>query len=71
MTREEAQDLVEKLDAISRQRALDDNESRLLEQAIRVADGEAAGRLAWGGRRALVRAGLKRNMGLYLRHNRS
>jgi len=61
------QQIVDRLDALSRRRALRDWESVLLERAIREVDGEIDPDNRLTGRDA-ARAGVHRNMGVYARH---
>ena len=63
-----AETVVERITAVSRQRALSYHESVLLEHFIDIVDGRkpADARLPWKGNIILSRMGIKRDMGIYV-----
>jgi hypothetical protein len=60
-------EVLARLDAVSKHRALEDRETDLLEWAIKVLDGntDLAKRLPWGAIKILARIGVKRDMTVY------
>lgn len=64
--REWAADAVKEIDTLSRQRALSDDETDVLQHLIDIADGRSRNlRLSSGYTRTLARLGIKRDMGAY------
>jgi hypothetical protein len=65
--RRHAKKIVEKIDQISRTRALTDDETSVLEHFIEVADGRkpASSRIPFRGNKILAQMGIKRDMAAY------